>query len=83
MRRTLPHEHIRCKCGTVCPLTRCGCGNAQDHTRCQWCLWWDEHEPHDYPSPNFGGSVKFVVDMMNSGAVNPADVYPSGRYQGD
>ena len=28
-------------------------------------------------------SVDFVVDMMNSGKVNPKDVYPPGRYQGD
>jgi hypothetical protein len=46
-------------------------------------LWWDEHEPHDYPAPNFGDSVKFVVDMMNNGGANPADVSPKGRYQGD
>ena len=28
-------------------------------------------------------SVDFVVDMMNNGNVNPKDVYPPGRYQGD
>lgn len=28
-------------------------------------------------------SVKFVVDMMNSGKVNSKDVYPPGRYHGD
>jgi hypothetical protein len=28
-------------------------------------------------------SVDFVVDMMNSGKVNPKDVYPPGRYCGD
>lgn len=28
-------------------------------------------------------SVKFVVDMMNNGNVNPRDVYPKGRYHGD
>jgi hypothetical protein len=28
-------------------------------------------------------SVDFVVDMMNSGKVNPVDVYPPGRYHGD
>jgi hypothetical protein len=28
-------------------------------------------------------SIKFVVDMMNSGKVNAKDVYPKGRYQGD
>ena len=28
-------------------------------------------------------SVEAVIDMMNSGKVNPADVYPSGRYHGD
>jgi hypothetical protein len=28
-------------------------------------------------------SVNFIVDMMNSGKVNPKDVYPPGRYQGD
>jgi hypothetical protein len=28
-------------------------------------------------------SILFVVDMMNNGNVNPEDVYPRGRYQGD
>lgn len=28
-------------------------------------------------------SVQFIVDMMNSGKVNPKDVYPEGRYHGD
>ena len=28
-------------------------------------------------------SLLWVVDMMNSGKVNPDDVYPKGRYQGD
>jgi hypothetical protein len=28
-------------------------------------------------------SVDFVVDMMNSGKVNPIDVYPPNRYHGD
>jgi hypothetical protein len=28
-------------------------------------------------------SLAFVVDMMNNGNVNPEDVYPKGRYQGD
>jgi hypothetical protein len=28
-------------------------------------------------------SVDFVVNMMNNGNVNPRDVYPPGRYQGD
>jgi hypothetical protein len=28
-------------------------------------------------------SLEFVVDMMNNGNVNPEDVYPKGRYQGD
>ena len=28
-------------------------------------------------------SLLWVVDMMNSGQANPADVYPAGRYQGD
>jgi hypothetical protein len=28
-------------------------------------------------------SIKFVVDMMNSGKANAKDVYPKGRYQGD
>lgn len=28
-------------------------------------------------------SVDFIVDMMNSGKVNPADVYPPNRYHGD
>lgn len=28
-------------------------------------------------------SITWVVDMMNSGKVNPDDVYPRGRYQGD
>jgi len=28
-------------------------------------------------------SILFVVDMMNNGNVNPEDVYPQGRYQGD
>ena len=30
-----------------------------------------------------GESVKWVVDMMNSGSPDPKDVYPPGRYQGD
>jgi hypothetical protein len=28
-------------------------------------------------------SVDAVIDMMNSGKVNPKDVYPSNRYHGD
>jgi len=28
-------------------------------------------------------SVDAVVDMMNSGKVNPREVYPSNRYHGD
>lgn len=28
-------------------------------------------------------SVGFIVDMMNSGKVNPKDVYPPNRYHGD
>lgn len=28
-------------------------------------------------------SVTFIVDMMNSGKANPADVYPPNRYHGD
>lgn len=28
-------------------------------------------------------SVSFIVNMMNEGKVNPKDVYPPGRYQGD
>lgn len=28
-------------------------------------------------------SLLWVVDMMNNGNVNPEDVYPKGRYQGD
>jgi hypothetical protein len=28
-------------------------------------------------------SVDFVVNMMNSGKVNPIDVYPPNRYHGD
>lgn len=28
-------------------------------------------------------SVKFVVDMMNSGNVDPKEVYPRNRYSGD
>lgn len=28
-------------------------------------------------------SIQFVVDMMNSGKVDPKAVYPPGRYQGD
>jgi hypothetical protein len=28
-------------------------------------------------------SVDFIVNMMNQGKVNPKDVYPPGRYQGD
>ena len=28
-------------------------------------------------------SVEFVVNMMNSGKLNPKDVYPPGRYHGD
>lgn len=28
-------------------------------------------------------SVKFVVDMMNGGNVDPKEVYPANRYCGD
>lgn len=28
-------------------------------------------------------SIKFVVDMMNSGKPRAEDVYPRGRYHGD
>lgn len=28
-------------------------------------------------------SVFFIVNMMNEGKLNPNDVYPPGRYQGD
>lgn len=28
-------------------------------------------------------SVTWVVNMMNEGKANPADVYPPGRYHGD
>jgi hypothetical protein len=28
-------------------------------------------------------SVDAVIDMMNSGKVNPREVYPSNRYHGD
>jgi hypothetical protein len=35
------------------------------------------------PKHSILDSINFVVNMMNEGKVNPKDVYPPGRYQGD
>jgi hypothetical protein len=35
------------------------------------------------PADSLLESLEAVIDMMNSGKVNPKDVYPSGRYHGD
>lgn len=33
--------------------------------------------------PSILESVEAVIEMMNSGKVNPRDVYPPNRYHGD
>lgn len=43
----------------------------------------EEEEPTETQKERLQKSIEFVVDMMNSGKVNPRDVYPKGRYQGD
>jgi hypothetical protein len=43
-----------------------------------------EEEPKDKTrAESMRESLLWVVDMMNNGNVNPRDVYPPGRYQGD
>jgi hypothetical protein len=43
-----------------------------------------EQEPQDKTfAEQVKESVNFVVDMMNNGNINPKDVYPPNRYQGD
>lgn len=43
----------------------------------------EEESPEKETKRSILESVEWVVDMMNSGKVNPKDVYPPGRYQGD
>jgi hypothetical protein len=40
-------------------------------------------EDNKTPIDSIADSIKFVVDMMNSGKPNAKDVYPRGRYHGD
>lgn len=45
----------------------------------------ENSEQNDAPKDSIMDSIKFVVDMMNSGKPNAKDVYPGGsnRYHGD
>ena len=40
-------------------------------------------ENEETPTDSIMDSIKFVVDMMNSGKPRAEDVYPRGRYHGD
>lgn len=49
-RRSLPYIRVQCTCGQFAPLLHCACNNEWLTTRshsCEWCQWWDIHEPHD------------------------------------
>lgn len=45
----------------------------------------DEEQKDNENTDSIMDSIKFVVDMMNSGKPNAKDVYPAGRnrYHGD
>jgi len=45
----------------------------------------DEEQKDTENTHSIMDSINFVVDMMNSGKLNPKDVYPPGRnrYHGD
>lgn len=45
----------------------------------------DQHQPleDEESKDSIMNSIKFVVDMMNSGKPRAEDVYPRGRYHGD
>lgn len=43
----------------------------------------DEEQKDNENTDTIMDSIKFVVDMMNSGKPNAKDVYPPGRYHGD
>lgn len=43
----------------------------------------ENSENQEKPKDSIMDSIKFVVDMMNSGKPRAEDVYPRGRYHGD
>ena len=43
----------------------------------------EQEEQDNKQTDSVMDSIKFVVDMMNSGKPRAEDVYPRGRYHGD
>lgn len=73
-RRSSELGHITCLCGHICPVLSCRCTNAQAQgleRKCNWCRWWDTHEPHDTPAykPDLAAIGDFLV-ALNNGTLN-------------
>jgi hypothetical protein len=60
---------------TVPPVHHTDCTIYECHKLCD--VKWT------YIMHQVGGNMRWVVDDMNAGNVDPEDVYPRGRYQGD